>query len=370
MLSGHALLRKSVFFLLAALLYLSFFSATYSHANQLTLPQGFQIKEFAKGLDKPRFMATSPDEVLFAALMGKGLIAALPDGDRDGRADRVIKFLGGLDLPNSIEFHSGYLYVGESTKITRVKYNGFDKKPGRKEVIVPDLPSEGHFTKTIGFGPDGKLYVSMGSSCNVCIEADERRATIMRYNPDGSGGEVFARGLRNSVGFEWHPVTRELWASDNGRDWLGDDLPPEEVNIVREGGHYGWPYCYGDGVVDPKFGTPEICEKTIPPVFQMQAHSAPLGVAFYTGKKFPASYHNDLFIAFHGSWNRTEPTGYKVVRIKIKNDRPIGSEDFVSGWLKGQRAWGRPADVHVGIRGEMYISDDRGGRIYIVTYGQ
>lgn len=338
--------------------------------DALKLPPGFKIAVFAEGLRTPRFFATSPDGVLFVTLIAEGAIFALPDRDMDGRADEAIPYLKGLRLPHGIAFHEGYLYIGETHQVVRVRYRGLKEPPGEKEVVVPNLPTGGHFTRTIGFGPDGKLYLSIGSSCNVCRERDRRRAAILRFNPDGTGEEVFAEGLRNAVGIAWHPETGELWASDNGRDWLGDDLPPEEINIVRKGKHCGWPYCYGNRVPDPQFGNTEICAATEPPVLEMQAHSAPLGIAFSTGRMFPEEYRGDLFVAFHGSWNRSSPTGYKVIGIKLKEGKPIGTYDFVTGWLRGGKAEHRPVDVHMGRRGEMYISDDKGGIIYVVTYGQ
>lgn len=336
----------------------------------LKVPPGFKITVFAEGLGTPRFFATSPDGVLFVTLIAEGAVFALPDKDMDGKADEALPYLKGLRSPHGIAFHDGHLYVGETHQVIRVRYRGFREPPGKKEVIVPSLPTGGHFTRTIGFGPDGKLYLSIGSSCNVCRERDRRRAAIIRYNSDGTGEEVFAEGLRNAVGIAWHPETGELWVSDNGRDWLGDDLPPDEINIVKKGRHYGWPYCYGSSVADPSLGNPEICVATEPPVFEIQAHSAPLGIAFYTGKMFPEEYKGDLFVALHGSWNRSSPTGYKVIRIKLDGGKPVAAFDFVSGLLRNGSAEHRPVDVHVGLRGEMYISDDKGGMIYMVTYGQ
>lgn len=336
--------------------------------DEIKLPEGFKIEEFAGSLDKPRFMAMSPDGVLFVSSMGNGEIRALPDTDKDGTADKAITVMDGLNRPNSIAFHDGYLYVGETDKVSRLKYDGYDKEPGKKEVLVSGLPNKGHFTKTVGFGPDGTLYVSMGSSCNVCVEKDDRRATILRYDPKEKDLEVFASGLRNSVGMTWHPETGELWATDNGRDWLGDNLPPEEVNVIKKGENYGWPYCYGDKIPDPDFNEPEKCVNTVSPAVEMQAHSAPLGLTFYDAEMFPDEYEGDLFVAFHGSWNRSKPTGYKVVRIKMKNGKPEGIEDFARGWLKGEKRLGRPVDVLVGSNGELFVSDDMRGVIYRITY--
>ncbi len=359
-----------VFTVVIILVLLSFASCpeeASSSVDEIHLPEGFRIEVFASGLGSPRFMAFSPDGILFATIIGQGKTVALPDKDKDGKADKVITFIKKLNRPHSIAFYKDYLYIGETDQIVRFKYNGFDSTPGKKEVVVPNLPAGGHFTRTVGFGPDGKMYVSVGSSCNVCEEKDERRAAILQFNLDGSEGKIFAKGLRNSVGITWNPETKELWATDNGRDWLGDDLPPEEINIVKEGSHYGWPYCYGERVPDSDYGNPDFCKNTTPPVFKMQAHSAPLGLTFYTGKLFPPEYRGDLFVAFHGSWNRSVPTGYKVVRIKIKDGKPQKIEDFATGWLQGQRAWGRPVDVIVGADGSLYVSDDRGRIIYRIT---
>ncbi|GJM15235.1 MAG: L-sorbosone dehydrogenase [Thermodesulfobacteriota bacterium] len=335
--------------------------------NNLTVPEGFQIDEYATELGSPRFMALSPDNILFVTVIGDGTVVALPDRNMDGKSEEAITFIKGLKRPHGIAFHDGYIYVGETNQIVRYKYNGFEKEHGEKEIIVSDLPTKGHFTRTVSFGPDGKMYVSIGSSCNVCIEKDKRRATIMRFNPDGTGGEIFATGLRNSVGLTWNSTTKDLWATDNGRDWLGDNLPPDEVNIIKENKDYGWPYCYGDKIPDPEFGNLERCKNTIAPIVELQAHSAPLGLTFYEGKMFPPDYQDDLFVAFHGSWNRTIPTGYKVVRVKMKDGEPQGVEDFASGWMTVTKKSGRPVDVLVGKKGELYISDDLGGIIYRIT---
>ncbi len=328
--------------------------------TKIRVPPGFRIAIFARLPSYPRFMVFAPDGTLLVSLMGAGQIAAInPQG-------QVSILARGLQNPHGLTFLSGDLYVGEETRV-RV-YRNMD--PARSEVLVSGLPPGGHFTRTVGFGPDGKMYVSIGSSCNLCNESDPRRAAILRYNPDGTGEEIFARGLRNSVGFRWHPQTRELWATDNGFDNLADDLPPEEMNIVRQGGDYGWPYCYADRVSNPLFRPPDPgrCAATVPAALQVQAHSAPLGFDFYTGTQFPAPYRGDAFVAFHGSWNRTVPTGYKIVRVAAKDGVPGAIEDFVTGWLEGNASSGRPTDVLTGPDGALYISDDRANVIYRVTY--
>jgi glucose/arabinose dehydrogenase len=361
-------MRVLILFMLLIFSFYFYAEKTFSSVDNVDLPEGFRIEIFASGLEAPRFMALSPDGVLFITALDGGEVVALPDRNKDGKADRVITFVKGLKRPHGIDFHEGYLYVGETHQVVRFKYDKFDTAPGEKEIIVPNLPTGGHFTRTVRFSPDGKMYVSVGSSCNVCQEKDERRAAILQFNPDGSDGEIFARGLRNSVGITWHPQTKEMWATDNGRDWLGDNLPPEEINIVKEGKNYGWPQCYGNKIPDPEYGSEEFCKKTMPPVFEMQAHSAPLGLAFYTGNMFPEEYRGDLFVAFHGSWNRSVPTGYKVVRVKIEDGKPASIEDFAAGWLRGQKAEGRPVDVIVGLDGSLYISDDRAGMVYRISH--
>jgi glucose/arabinose dehydrogenase len=241
-------------------------------------------------------------------------------------------------------------------------------------IVVPTLPrGSGHFTRTVLVGPDGKLYVSIGSSCNVCEERDKRRAAIVRYNLDGTGESLFATGLRNAVGIALRPGTSELWATNNGRDWLGDNLPPEYVTEVKEGAFHGWPHCYpnnGKVVLDPDLGNPELCQKMALPNVEYQAHSAPLGLTFYQGSRFPPEYRGNLFVALHGSWNRWTPTGYKVIRIVLRNGHAERVEDFASGWLQGRGRSGRPVDVITGKDGALYVSDDSAGAIYRISYSK
>ncbi|MNX61856.1 Soluble aldose sugar dehydrogenase YliI precursor [compost metagenome] len=337
--------------------------------HPLAVPKGFAIAPFIEGLPGLRFMAVSPAGDLTVSRPSKGEILVLPDRNRDGRADRVVVFASGLDRPHGLAWRDGALYVAETGAILKLEDTNGDGKADRKQVLSRDLPAGGmHWTRTLGFGPDGGLYVAAGSDCNVCIEKDERRATIMRFEPDGSRRRIFAKGLRNAVGFVWHPETKALWATDNGRDWLGNDQPPDELNLVKEGAHYGWPYCWGDRHPDPDLGDPALCAKTVPPALAFQAHSAALGLAFYTGAQFPADYRGDAFVAFHGSWNRQPPTGYKVVRVRFRGGKPVSYEDFATGWLRGGEAWGRPVDVLQAPDGSLMVSDDAGGRIYRVTY--
>ena len=313
-------------------------------------------------------MAVGPDGALYVAERGAGRIVRLPDHDGDGIADDVEPVVQGLDAPSSIAFHrDGSLYIGEITRVLRV---GAEAGSGI-EVVVDGLPPRlGHSTRTVAFGPDWQwLFVSVGSSCNVCIEQDPRRATIVRYTPDGKDETIFATGLRNAVGITFRPGTGELWATNNGRDWLGDDQPPETVYLVREGDDAGWPRCHAGRIVDPEFGQEGSCEGIVPPVIEMQAHSAPLGLTFYTGRQFPQTYHGDLFVAFHGSWNRSVPTGYKVVHIPMEDGVPGAVSDFAAGWLRENGSnWGRPVDVVTGADGSLFVSDDGQGRIYRIFY--
>jgi len=337
----------------------------------IQLPPGFGISTYVRGLAGPRMMAIGPDGALYVAERNAGLIVRLPDRDRDGLADAVEVVADGLSAPSSLAFYvDGSLYVGETTRILRLTDPDGDGFFQVQEVVVGGLPSGGHNTRTVLFDPAGTyLYVSVGSSCNVCIEEDERRATIMRYRPDGSEETVYARGLRNAVGIKFRPGTDELWVTNNGRDRMGDDLPPETVYRIQQNDNAGWPRCHSGRIVDPEFGEPAACDGILDPVVEMQAHSAPLGLSFYEGAQFPSSYQGDLFIAFHGSWNRTVPTGYKVVYIPIEDGHPGAVQDFAVGWLRSDGSrWGRPVDVIAGAEGSLFISDDEGGTIYRVFY--
>jgi glucose/arabinose dehydrogenase len=328
------------------------------------------METFAAGLGAPRFMAVSPSGDLFVSIPSRGQVVALPDRDADGRADRVAVYADGLNRPHGLAFHGGHLYVAETGAVVRFAYRAGElAATGPRQVVVPNLPTGGgHWTRTIAFGPDGKLYVSVGSSCNVCEEQDERRAAILQFNPDGSGGRVFARGIRNAVGIAFHPQRGELWATNNGRDWLGDDFPPETILLVKDGAHYGWPHCNGRRIPDPDYGRPEFCRTAALPAVEIQAHSAPLGLAFYTGTAFPEAYRGELFAALHGSWNRSSPVGYKIVRIPMRGGAPGAPQDFATGWLVGGRAWGRPVDLITGRDGALYLSDDRTGTISRISY--
>lgn len=338
--------------------------------RSIVLPPGFRISLFSDGLDDPRMMTIGPDGQLYVAERGAGRILRLTDADMNGSLDQIEIVAEGLNAPSSLAFfQDGSLYVGETTRVLRFPPIAGQQEFGQPEVVIADLPGGGHNTRTVLFSPDyASLFVSIGSSCNICEEDDPRRAAIMRYNPDGSGERIFAKGLRNAVGITIKPGTNDLWATNNGRDFLGDDLPPETVYLIKEGKDYGWPVCHSGRIIDPDMGSPTACQNIEKPVVEMQAHSAPLGLEFYSGDQFPAMYQGDLFIAFHGSWNRSSPVGYKIVRIPIDGSTMGPVEDFATGWLTGGSSWGRPVDVLTGPDGSLFISDDSGGRIYRIFY--
>jgi len=344
---------------------------------QLKAPAGFHISVFADNIDSARMMIFTPGGVLLVSESGEGKVVALPDSRHTGKAERTVDVLSGLNEPHGLAFYQGKLYVAENDKVRSYDWDETNLKASNPKKLA-DLPTGGgHSTRSILFH-GGKMYISAGSSCNVCIEKDPRRATVMEFNPDGSGQKIFAKGLRNAVGVALNPKTDTVWVTVNGRDWLGDDLPPETVyDLGKDGGDAGWPYCYGDRVPDSNFTKPGDgrCNTVLEPKVQMQAHSAPLGLAFYEGSQFPSEYQNNIYIAFHGSWNRSVPTGYKIVRVKLddKGQPQGGAQDFITGWLapgetKKGRWMGRPVGIVLGSDGTMYVSDDSGGVIYRVTY--
>lgn len=343
----------------------------------LTLPDGFSISLFAKDLGAPRVLAFDPGGTLLASIPSRGQVVALPDSNGDGMVDETTIVTSGLNRPHGIAFHpkDKTLFIAETDGVAVYDYDQTTHRASNKKNII-DLPGGGnHVSRTIAFGSDGRLYISVGSSCNVCAEVDTRRAAILVADVTGDAQvtpKVFASGLRNSVFFTWHPVTKELWATDMGRDLIGDDIPPDEVNIVRENGFYGWPYCYGENIRDMRFFEPkglnllgsEVCQHATPSHIDIPAHSAPLGLTFVPSG-WPNEYRNDLLVGFHGSWNRSTPTGYKVVRMKLdQQGKYEGTEDFITGWLSGDRALGRPVDLLFDSRGILYISDDKAGVIY------
>ncbi|MEO9513285.1 MAG: sorbosone dehydrogenase family protein [Flavobacteriaceae bacterium] len=343
--------------------------------QNLNLPDGFKIELFAAGIDGARSMVMGDDGTLFVGTRNEKTVYAFPDADRDFKADKTILLDTTLESPNGVAFKDGALFVAEVNRLLR--YPNIEEQlsnPPEPEVIYDDYPTEFHHGwKYIAFGPDDKLYVPVGAPCNICDStvSDERYATITRMDPDGSNREIYARGVRNTVGFTWHPETQEMWFTDNGRDLMGDDIPPCELNRVAEPGqHYGYPFCHGGTVKDPEFGDRFPCGDFVPPVQQLGAHVAPLGIKFYTGKMFPPEYKNQAFIAEHGSWNRSSKVGYKISLVRIQDNKAISYETFIDGWLNeaSQERFGRPVDILFLEDGSMLISDDFGDAIYRVSY--
>ena len=345
-----------------------------SSVSPISVPSGFAVNLFASGLKDPRFIRFGPDGALYVAERGADRVIALGDHDGDGVAEISRVFADRLDNPHSLVFHAGAWYVGVPSGVVLLTDRDNDGKAEHREALIRNYPTSGHSTRTVEFLPDGRMVVSIGSSCNSCLEDDPRRATVLVYDgPNATRERIFAKGLRNAVGLAVHPGSGELWATNNGRDWLGDDLPPEAIYIVRDGLDYGWPRCHNGTIIDPEYGMPDACKGVVTPVINMQAHSAPLGLVFYTGTAFPPEYRGDLFIAFHGSWNRSNPTGYKVVRLPLDGSKPRGPlEDFATGWLDATRqiVSGRPVGLAVGPDGALYVSDDKAGLIYRISYKQ
>jgi len=343
----------------------------------LTLPPGFEARVWASsGMEEPRMMALAPNGDVFVSDGSAGKIHLFRDADHDGVAEQHLVFASDLSQPFGLAFQGGYLYVGNTDAVVRFRYTaGQTKAAGPPERIIT-LPGGGHWTRNLLFSPDGtKLYVSVGSASNVSPGEPPIRAAISEYNADGSGGHVFASGIRNPVGLARNPVTLELWTAVNERDGLGDDLPPDYVTSVHAGAFFGWPYAYTGQHEDPRHRgkRPDLVQKTLVPDVLIQAHSAALGITFYQGKMFPAAYSGDAFVALHGSWNRSAKTGYKIIRIPFHDGKPAGGyDDFMTGWMtneKSLRVWGRPVGLLVLADGSLLVSDDGASRIWRVTYG-
>lgn len=343
--------------------------------NRLKLPAGFKIEVYADSVDGARSMALGDDGTLFVGSRNENTIYAIQDLDKDFRADHIIVLDTTLEVPNGMALRNGDLYVAEVSRLLRYKNieDHLDSLP-EPEIIYDDYPDKFHHGwKYIAFGPDNKLYVPVGAPCNICdsTSVDERFATITRMDADGGNREIYAKGVRNSVGFTWHPETKEMWFTDNGRDMLGDDIPPCELNrITTPGQHFGYPYCHGGIIKDPKFGDQRPCSDFVPPVQALGAHVAPLAVKFYTGNMFPEKYKDYAFITEHGSWNRSSKVGYKISLVKLVDNEAVSYETFLDGWLdeETQERFGRPVDILFLEDGSMLISDDYGDAIYRVSY--
>ncbi len=339
--------------------------------EKITLPEGFVIEVFAAEVPNARAMALGDRGTLFVGSRREGKVYAVVDLDNDNKADQVHVVARDLKLPTGIAFNGGSLFIGAVSTIYRLDdIENRLENPPELQVVSDQFPSETHHGwKYLGFGPDGKLYVPVGAPCNVCLE--EGYAEIQRMNPDGSGRETIARGVRNTVGFDWHPQTGDLWFTDNGRDLLSDDVPPCELNHLSETGqHFGFPYCHGNDVADPEFGEQAACADFRPPVATLGAHVAPLGMAFYTGQQFPDAYRQQIVLAEHGSWNRSKKSGYKLTLATLSGDTVVSTEPFAHGWLNDadQSVWGRPVDVLNWPDGSLLVSDDTAGVIYRIHY--
>lgn len=337
----------------------------------ITLPDGFHISIYADSINNARSMCWGDDGTLFVGSRAAGNVYAVRDDNLDFTSDRVLTIASGLNTPNGVAFRDGSLYVAEANRIIRFdNIESLLDNPPQPVVVIDSLPSEGgHWWKILRIGPDNKLYVPVGAPCNIC-EVDSMHALILRLNLDGTGLEVYARGIRNTVGFDWHPGTGELWFTDNGRDWLGDDRPPDELNrIKRQGQHFGYPYCHGNSIVDPQFGEGKECEDYEPPMMELGPHVAALGMRFNRGS-FPAAYRNKVFIAEHGSWNRSMPIGYRIMMVEVNDHyEALSYEPFAEGWLQGRTVYGRPVDLEFMADGSMLVSDDHANRIYRIWYG-
>lgn len=339
--------------------------------NTIKLPAGFKIEVFAE-IEDARSLAVSPSGIIYIGNKDKDKVYAVKDIDGDHKADKKWVVASGLNMPNGVAFKDGDLYIAEVSRILKIKDIEKDLVNPAKPVVVNDsYPTEAHHGwKYIAFGPDGKLYVPVGAPCNICESQDPVFASITRLNADGSGKEIFAHGIRNSVGFTWHPETDELWFTDNGRDMLGDDVPSCELNHAPKiGMHFGYPYCHEGNIQDPDFGS-KPCSNFVTPDIKLGPHVAPLGLKFYTGEMFPSIFKNQLFIAKHGSWNRSKKIGYEVTLVKMEGGKAIGYETFASGWLDNatQKVWGRPVDVLVLADGSLLVSDDQANVVYRISY--
>lgn len=339
--------------------------------GKIKLPPGFTIEVVAR-IPSARGMAWGDRGTLFVGSREGKVYAVTLATDGGGANVKVREIAAGLDMPVGVAFRAGALYASSVSKILRWdNVEDLLEKPPRPVVVSDRFPTETHHGwKYIAFGPDGKLYVPVGAPCNICERDPNRFANIMRMNPDGSALEVVARGVRNSVGFDWHPVTKELWFTSNGRDMLGDDTPPDTLNRVTAlGQHFGFPYCHGGTIPDPEFGQRRACSEFVAPARNLGPHVAALGMRFYTGAQFPAAYRNQIFIAEHGSWNRSSKIGYRITLVKLDAaGKALSYEPFAEGWLEGQSAWGRPVDLLIAPDGSLLVSDDSAGAIYRIRY--
>ncbi|UXR65246.1 PQQ-dependent sugar dehydrogenase [Bdellovibrio bacteriovorus] len=330
--------------------------------EKLKLPPGFSISVWAQ-VPGARSLAQAPDGRVFVGSRSGDKVYVVKNG-------RTQIFAQGLDSPNGVAFKDGKVYIAEIASIHEYDGNANAKLPAKPLRTLPQkFPTDTHHGwKFIRFGPDGKLYVPVGANCNIC-DPGKDYARIYRIDVNGTSKEEVASGVRNTVGFDFHPESKELWFTDNGRDWLGDDRPPCEVNrLTAPGQNFGFPFCHGKNILDPEFGKGKNCADYVAPAVELRAHVAPLGMRFYTGKMFPAEYRNSIILAEHGSWNRSAPQGYRLTFVKINGSQVEKTEGFIDGWLQGDSAWGRPVDVEVMPDGSLLVSDDKAGVIYRLIY--
>jgi glucose/arabinose dehydrogenase len=339
--------------------------------KDIKLPPGFEISVYAGNVPNARSLTLSPKGTLFVGSLKEGKVYAVVSQAGETEAKKIFTVAQGLNMPNGVAFRNGALYVAEVNRVLR--YDDIDShvaNPPKPVTVNDQFPKDRHHGwKFIAFGPDGLLYVPVGAPCNICEPDQNRYALISRLKADGTGTEVFARGIRNTVGFDWHPVTKELWFTDNGGDNLGDDVPPDELNHApKQGLNFGYPYCHGGDIPDPQFGKKRSCSEFILPAQKLGPHVAALGMRFYTGSMFPAEYRNQIFIAEHGSWNRSTPIGYRITIVQLENGKAVSYKPFAEGWLQRGQAWGRPVDVLVMPDGALLVSDDEAGAIYRIRY--
>ncbi len=342
-----------------------------SKLDEIQLPDGFQISVFAQGVKTARALAFSPEGIVYAGSNDAGELYAMPDRDSDGKADTVITLASGLRMPVGVAWHKGDLYFSAINRIGVLRdIDHHLGDPPAAQTVYDGFPAETHHGwKFIGIGPDDKLYVPVGAPCNICLSEDSIFASITRLNLDGTGREVVAHGVRNSVGFDWDPRDSSLWFTENGRDWMGDDMPSCELNQLSVvGQHFGFPFCHQGDTLDPEFGNGKNCADFTGPKALLGPHTAPLGMRFYRGTMFPEKYRGAIFIAEHGSWNRSKPVGYRVVVAFTRADGTVDHEVFAEGWLSGSSAWGRPVDLLELPDGSLLISDDAADTIYRISY--
>src|SRR6266542_2658356 len=356
--------------LVAALLLAGSLSAEDLPISSIRLPDGFAIRVWAR-VPNARSLTLAPKGTVFVGTRSDGGVYAVKAGSSPEVSGKVVRIAQGLQMPNGVAVSNGALFVAEVSRVLRFDdIEAHLDAPPSPVVVTDRFPKDTHHGwKFIAFGPDGWLYVPVGAPCNVC-ERESVYAAIHRMKADGSKLELYASGVRNTVGFDWHPETKELWFTDNGRDLMGDEVPPDELNRAQRAGlHFGFPYCHGRGVSDPEYGKKEPCAKFEPPQRELAAHVAALGMRFYTGKMFPEEYRNQIFIAEHGSWNRSTKIGYRVVLVRLKSGHAVSDETFAEGWLrKGDDVWGRPVDLLVMTDGSLLVSDDHAGAIYRISY--